>query len=250
MGAGTVGAMAAPAANEPDADASTDAIRANSGRSGFTAALTGVAVIGGAAKSVFLDRARALAAYPHARAEGKTAMWTAQFISGRLTHDVVPITGGRISIAGKVVTSNGFLRSYQASNAISLALLGVGMTYGIPNLVEGWQDGGGPGGLVESRHGRTGVLGSLATIFQAGVMATAAAGVPAGTNRITGMLKSPIIASGPVILAGIALSIPVAINELGFLDHLDAGNDLSFVENARATISGHVDTVRGWLNLD
>ena len=177
-------------------------------------------------------------------------MWTAQFLSGRLTNDVVPITGGTVRVAGRTLTHNGFLRSYQLSNAINLALLGIGMTYGIPNLVEGWQDGGGPGGLVETRHGRTGVFGTAGTLFQLGVMSVAASTVPAGTNRIAGMLRSPLISSGPIILAGIAIGIPVTINELGFLDFLNKGNDLSVADNAKATVARHVDTIRGVLNLD
>lgn len=234
-------------ATEPDPRAAAEP---TSGRSGFTAGLTMTAIVGGAAKGILVDRARVLTALPHARSQGKTAKWAAELVSGRITNDVVPITGGTLNVFGRTLTTRAWQHSYQASNAISLGLLGVGMLYGFPNLYEGWTDGGGVDGLVETRHGRTGVLATAGNLFQLGVMGTAFAQAPQGAGRFGAMLKSPLLSSGPMILASIAIGIPVTVNELGFLDFLNDDNDLSPIENAKATLGHHVDTVRGVLHLD
>lgn len=193
---------------------------------------------------MLVDRTRVLAAFPHARSHGLTAKWAAELVSGRITSDVVPITGGTLSVAGRTLTTQAWQRSYQASNAIGLALLGVGMIYGFPNLVEGWNDGGRTiGGLSETKHGRTGVLGTAGNLFAVGVVATAFSKAPAGPGRVAAALASPLMSNGKVILAGIAMGIPVALNEIGFLDFLDKGDDRDPWSTAKDTVAGHLGTV-------
>ncbi len=219
-------------------------------RSATTKFLTTTALVGGIAKGLLIDRTRILSAFPHARANEKTAKWAAELITGRITNDVVPITGGTIRMAGKTLTTSGWQRSYQASNAIGMVLLGVGMTYGLPNLIEGWNDGGHTiGGLSETKHGRTGVLGTAGNIFALGVMGAAFAKAPAGPGRLAATLGSPLHSNGKLIIASIAMGIPVALNELGFFDFLDKGDDRDAWTTAKDTVSGHIDTVRGVLHL-
>ena len=220
-------------------------------RSGVTKFLTTTALVGGIAKGMLIDRTRVLAAFPHARENGKTAKWAAELVTGKITNDIVPITGGTLRVAGRTLTTQGFQRSYQVSNAIGLALLGVGMVYGFPNLVEGWNDGGHTiGGLAETKHGRTGVLGTAGNLFALGVMGTAFAKAPSGPGRIAATLASPLMSNGKLIVAGMALGLPVALNELGFFDFLNKGDDRDIRETAQETIGGHLDTVRGLLHLD
>ena len=217
-------------------------------RSATTKFLTTTALVGGIAKGLLIDRTRVLAAFSHAREHGKTAKWAAELVSGRITNDVVPITGGTLRVAGRTLTTNGWQRSYQVSNAIGLALLGVGMIYGFPNLVEGWNDGGHTiGGLAETKHGRTGVLGTAGNLFALGVLGTAFATSPAGPGRIAATLGSPLMSNGKVILAGIAMGIPVALNEIGFFDFLNAGDDRDPWTTAKDTVAGHIETVRDLL---
>lgn len=217
-------------------------------RSGTTKFLTTTALVGGIAKGLLIDRTRVLAAFSHARENGKTAKWTAELVSGRITNDVVPITGGTLKIAGKTLTMRGWQRSYQTSNAIGLALLGVGMIYGFPNLVEGWNDGGRTiGGLSETKHGRTGVFGTAGNLVALGIMATAFSKAPAGPGRLAATLGSPLLSSGKVILASIAMGFPVALNEIGFFDFLNKGDDRDPWETAQDTVAGHLETVKGLL---
>lgn len=233
---------------DPPADSSTTDHAGPPERSGTTKFLTTTALVGGIAKGMLIDRTRILAAFSHAREHGKTAKWAAELVSGRITNDVVPITGGTLKIAGRTLSTQAWQRSYQASNAIGLALLGVSMTYGFPNLIEGWQDGGGTlAGLSETKQGRTGVFGTVGNVFTLGVMATAFAKVPAGPGRVAATLASPLMSNGTIILAGIAMGIPVALNEIGFLDFLNTGDDRDPWETAKDTVSGHLETVQALL---
>lgn len=236
----------------------------DSERSGFTKALTLTALVGGAAKGLVVDRARLLSAFPHARSQGKTGKWLAEMVSGKITNDIVPIEGGTLKLFGRTLTTNGWQRTYQASNAIGLTLLGVNMLYGFPNLIEGWHDGGGTvEGLMTTKQGRTGVFATAGNLFYLGIMSTAFAKAPAGAGRVSATLASPLMSNGKVIIASLLMGVPVMLNELGFLDFLDKGSDKDWLENTRDTIGGHLDTIRGipsaiagipdtvagWLNL-
>jgi hypothetical protein len=219
-------------------------------RSGFTKALTLTALVGGAAKGIVIDRVRLVTALPHARSQGKTGKWLAEMVSGKITNDIVPIKGGTLTLFGKTITEKAWQHSYQVSNGIGLAMLGVNMLYGIPNLIEGWNDGDGTfGGLMGTRQGRTGVFATAGNVFAMGVMAAAYAKAPAGAGRIAETLRSPIMSNGKVILAGIGFGIPVMLNELGFLDFSNTGSKKDWLENARDTTANHLDSIKGWLHL-
>jgi hypothetical protein len=243
--AGGLGAPADPAkqpAEEPKDDHE---------RSDFTKILTLTALVGGAAKGIVVDRARLISALPHARSQGKTGKWLAEMVSGKITNDVVPIEGGTLKLFGKTITNHAWQHSYQASNAIGLALLGVNTLYGIPNLIEGWNDGGGTvQGLMTTKQGRTGVFATAGNLFYIGLMSTAYTKAPEGAGRLAATLKSPMLSNGKVIIAGLAMGVPVMLNELGFLDFLNSDSDKSWSENAKDTIDHQLDTVRGFLHLD
>lgn len=246
-------AAAQPASAAPTAapTAAADGDEQGRERSGFTKALTLTALVGGAAKGIVVDRARLVTAFPHARSQGKTGKWLAEMVSGKITNDIVPIKGGTITLFGRTITEQAWQHSYQVSNGIGLAMLGINTLYGIPNLIEGWNDGGGTfDGLMGTRQGRTGVFATAGNIFAMGVMSTAWAKAPAGAGRLGETLRSPIMSNGKVILAGIGFGIPVMLNELGFLDFSNTGSKQDWLQNARETTSRHLDTLRGWLQLD
>ncbi|MCW2928898.1 MAG: hypothetical protein JWM86_2866 [Thermoleophilia bacterium] len=208
----------------------------------MVAGLTLTALIGGKAKGVVIDRTRAAFAYSHAKSQGKTGKWAVELASGRLTNDVVPITGGTVRAFGRTVTTNGWKQSYQASNAIGLGLLGVSLLYGFPNLVEGWHDGGGPEGLIETRSGRTGVFATVGNVVGLSAMGVALSRSPSNA-KLAGMLSDPIHSSMPLVLLRLGVSIPVLANELGYLDFLDARSEATPWESARATTAKVVDKV-------
>jgi hypothetical protein len=246
------GAAAAPdaAPAQPAAQAPAAPADDSNERSGFTKVLTLTALVGGAAKGIVIDRARLLTAFPHARGQGKTGKWLAEMVSGKITNDVVPIEGGTLKVLGKTVTNHAWQHSYQLSNGIGLAMLGVNTLYGIPNLIEGWHDGGGtPQGLMTTKQGRTGVFATGGNIFAMGLMGAAYMQAPEGAGRIAATLKSPLLSNGKVIIASMLAGVPVMLNELGFLDFMDTGNDKSWSENAHDTVARHLDTVRGVLHL-
>jgi hypothetical protein len=219
-------------------------------RSGFTKAITLTALVGGAAKGIVVDRARLISAFPHARSQGKTGKWLAEMVSGKITNDIVPIEGGTLKLFGKTITTKAWQHSYQVSNTIGLTLLAVNTLYGIPNLIEGWNDGGGTvQGLMTTKQGRTGVFATAGNLFYLGLMSTAFAQAPAGAGRVSSMLKSPLLSNGKVIIASLLMGVPVMLNELGFLDFLNTNSNKSWLENGRDTIDHHLDTIRGVLHL-
>jgi hypothetical protein len=243
------GANAAPPRDEAAGDVSKQ--DDDTERSGFTKALTVTALVGGAAKGIVFDRARLITAFPHARAQGKTGKWLAEMVSGKITNDIVPIEGGTLKLFGKTITTHAWQHSYQVSNAIGLTLLGVNTLYGIPNLIEGWNDGGGTvQGLMTTKQGRTGVFATAGNMFYLGLMSTAFARAPEGAGRFSSMLRSPLLSNGKVIIASMLMGVPVMLNELGFLDFLNKDSHKSWLENARDTADHHLDTVRGVLHLD
>lgn len=213
-------------------------------RSTATAALTATALVGNKAKAMLVDRPRAIAAFSHARRQQKLGKWVLEVLTGKLTNDVVPITGGTIRVAGTTVTTRGWQRSYQASNGVGLALLGVSMLYGFPNLVEGWRDGGGAAGLTDTRQGRTGLLATAGNLVALGAMGIAWRRAPGGGGRIAAMLRDPIHSSTPMVLTRIAVSLPVTVNELGYLDFLDRDATAGARRVAAATTRRHLQTLR------
>lgn len=118
---------------------------------------TGVALWGGVVKGIALDRPRIALALPAAREKGMVGRWVAELVSGNASTEIVPITGGTIKVGSKVL-QNAWLRSYQLSNALTLGIVGATMIYGIPNMIDGWEQADGPEGLLDSRAGRTGVM--------------------------------------------------------------------------------------------
>jgi hypothetical protein len=220
-------------------------------RSTIAQVATGIALGGGIVKGLVFDRPRIAAAFPNARAQGQLRKWGVELLTGYATHDIVPITGGTIKVGSKVLTTNAWKRAYQASNALSLAIVGVNMLYGIPNLVDGIRKAGGIEGVTESRAGRTGVLASLAGLVELGLFgyAFARSGGSAG-SRLVGAMQHPIHSTGGVVLGKLALSVPIMVNEAGFLDFLNEGSDHDWLENAKATVSGHYESARDILGLD
>lgn len=214
-------------------------------RNPLTMGLAVTAIVGGKAKGVLIDRTRAAFAFNHARAQGKTGKWALELASGRLTNDVVPITGGTVSAFGRTITEHGWKRSYQASNAIGMALLGVSLLYGFPNLYEGIKDGGGPEGMVEMQSGRTGVLATVGNVVSIAAMGVALRRAPAGnaSSKLASVLADPIHSSAPLVLLRIGVSVPVLANELGYFDFLDKGDERSPLETAHATSAKIVDKV-------
>jgi hypothetical protein len=213
-------------------------------RSTLATVATVGALTGGIVKGMALDRPRIALAFPHARAQGKTMKWAAELLTGNATNDIVPITGGVVRIGSRTLTTNGWKGAYTLSTGIGLGLLGLSMTYGIPNLVDGWQKAGGPEGLTENRAGRTGVLAASAGLFHLGVMGTAIARTPGGAGRLVGALHHPIHSATGIVVAGILAGGPVLANELGFLDFMNAGDERSPLEVAGDTAGGYLQKVR------
>ncbi len=217
-------------------------------RSTLAKVATATALVGGVAKGLVFDRPRIALALPHAREQGKVAKWALELASGHATNDIVPITGGTIRLGGRVLTTNAWRGAYTASNALTLGLVGVHMLYGVPNLVDGWQKGDGPGGLLESRAGRTGVAAAVAGLVEIGLFTYAGIRSPgSGMARATAALHHPIHSNGATVLAKIGLSMPVLVNEAGFLDFLNAGDRRDAWTTARDTVTGHLETAREFL---
>ena len=180
------------------------------------------------------------------RAAGRTGEWAFQLVTGRATSGVVP-TSGPISLGSRLAIPNGFKRAYQVSNAFTIALVGVNMVYGIPNLVDGWKQGDGPEGLLGSRAGRTGVMAALGGLVELGFFAYAFARSPSGSGRLAAMLHHPIHAKGPVMYGKMALTAPILANELGFLDFMNRGDDRTPWETALDTYRAGVERAKDLL---
>lgn len=209
---------------------------------------TGTALLGGAAKGWVFDRPRVALALPSARAQGKTALWAAELLSGRGTNDIVPHAGGTIRIGEKVLTSQAWKHAYRGSNAITLGLVGAQMLYGIPNLIDGLRSGE---GLSETRAGRTGVLASIGGLFELGLFGFAAfASRGSGGSRMGAMLNHGIHQAPLTTVARMGLGAPIMLNELGFLDFLNKDDDRSPMTSASDTIAGHTNRIQRFLGMD
>lgn len=214
-------------------------------RSTLAKVMTGTALFGGILKGAVVDRPRIVAAYPHAKETGKLGEWAFQLVSGNATTDVVPRTGP-IKLGPKV-WNNGFRRAYQVSNALTIALVGVNMVYGIPNLVDGWKQGDGFDGLLESRAGRTGLMAAFGGLVELGIFSYAFARSPSGSGRLAAMLEHGIHGKGAVMYGKILLTAPILANELGFLDFMNRGDDRSPWQTARDTYDSKVESAKDFL---
>lgn len=210
-------------------------------RSTFTIAATATALIGNKARSIVVDRPRVAAAFPLARREGRLGRWAVELLAGKPTSEIVPISGGTVRIAGRTLTTNGWGHAYRASNGLGTAVLAASMIYGVPNLVEALRAGG-PDELTETRVGRTGMLATAGNVISLAVLGAAFTRTPSGSGRLLRMLHHPMHASTPMVVLRSATMVPVAINELGYLDFLNRGNDSSIWQNA-------VDTTRRWTHV-
>ncbi len=216
-------------------------------RSTLAKVLTPTALVGGVVKGLAFDRPRIALAFPYAREQGKLGKWGLELLAARATNDIVPISGGTIRIGGKVLTSQAWRGTYKVSNALLLGLVGVGMTYGIPNLGDGLKKGGGIGGLAESRSGRTGVVASIAGAIELFIFIGLAIKAPGGTRRLTHVLQHPLHSNGLMVLGKVAMSAPIIANEAGYLDFLNKGDDRDPLAVAKETTAGHIGTVRNLL---
>jgi hypothetical protein len=214
-------------------------------RGTLAAVATGTALAGGIVKGLVFDRPRIALSLPNAREQGKVGKWALELLGGQATNDIVPISGGTVTIAGRTLTKDAWKHAYRASNALTLGLVGVTMLYGIPNLVDGYQQGDGFGGIMESRAGRTGVLASIGGLVELGLFSYAAMRSGGGSSgRLVSALHHSVYSSGATVLARVALGTPVMLNEMGFMDFLNRGDDRGIVETGRDTIAGHVETGR------
>lgn len=217
-------------------------------RSTIAAVATGTALVGGAAKGLVFDRPRIALALPNARAQGKTALWAAELLSGHATNDIVPHAGGTIKLGSKVLTEHAWKHAYQASNALTLGLVGAQMLYGIPNLIDGLNSGD---GLMETRSGRTGVFASLGGLFELGLFTFAALATHgSGGSRLNAILNHGIHQAPLTTVARIGFGLPVMANELGFLDFLNKGDTRSWLDTAKDTIGEKVDLARSIVGMD
>lgn len=229
------------------ADAAPEAADTPPDRSTFTAVATATAIVGNKAKTMLIDRPRVLAAFPRARQQERLGRWAVELIAGKPTSEIVPITGGTVKLAGRTLTKNAWAHAYRASNAAGMAVLGVSMIYGIPNLVEGVRDGGGIDGLTETRVGRTGLLATAGNVISLAVLGAAYARTPGGSGRLLRSLQHPLHASTGAVVARSAALVPVTVNELGYLDFLNRGNTSTPWQNARSTTAGYLDMARAML---
>jgi hypothetical protein len=219
-------------------------------RSTVAKVATATALLGGVVKGLAVDRPRVAFALPNARANGKLGKWALELVSGKITSDIVPATGGTLRIGSHVLTNDAWKHSFRASTALSVGLVGVSMLYGIPNLIDGYQQGDGFGGMLDSRPGRTGVAASIAGAIELGIFGYALARSPGGAGRVVSALNHPIHMSGPIVLAGIALSAPILANELGFLDFMNKGDDRDWITAARDTVGDHGARIQRFLGMD
>lgn len=226
----------------------TSVTRDQHDRSTIAKVATGTALLGGFAKGWALDRPRIAAALPNARAQGKTAMWMAQLLTGRATNDIVPSTGGTISIAGKVLTKQGWNLAYKGSNALTLGLVGVQMLHGIPNLIDGVQSGD---PLLETRAGRTGLIASISGALELGLFGFAAIATrKASGSKMAAMLAHPIHQQPGLVIARMAIGAPIAVNELGFLDFMNTGDERDPFSAARDTLGDYRERFQRFLGTD
>jgi hypothetical protein len=210
-------------------------------RSGLASATVGVAIGAGAVKSILLDRARVAVALPHNialrdayRAAGQTRRaatvlpkWGAELLTAKLTHDVVPVTGGVVRVGGRVLTRDGFGLSYRCSNGAGQVATLLNLSYALPNLLDGLHHGG-VSGLLDTRSGRTGVFGMIGNTATLGLMGVAFARAPGEGGllaRAGAALGSKWLASGKVVLANSAPGLLTLANELGAFDSFDAAPD-------------------------
>ena len=233
-----------PAPARPEADDASAA--AKSDRSTLTIAATTTALGGGIIKGLLVDRPRIVMAWPFARDAGLRTKWAAELLTGQATHDVVPIAGGVMRFGAKTITTNAWRHAYQLSTGLSLALVAVGMSYGIPNIVDGLNSGeGGPKGLLESKPGRTGVAASIGGLLELGLFTTAFSRAPGSSTRMLNALHDPIHSSTAAVAAKLLVGVPVVLNEMGFLDFLNAGDERGIWETARDTVADKIDGARG-----
>ena len=216
-------------------------------RSTFAKVATGTALVGGVIKGLAFDRPRIAFAYGNAKAQGKTALWAAELLTGHATNDIVPHAGGTIRIGRKVLTEHAWKHAYQGSNALTIGLVGVQMLYGIPNLIDGIRSGD---GLMETRAGRTGVFASIGGLFEIGVFGIAALATRGKGGGVAAVLNHGIHQHGLTTIARIGLGAPVLANELGYLDFLNKGDDRTWIDAARDTTDEHLATARSILHLD
>lgn len=243
----TSSARTSPAARGDASSRPSDEVE----RSKVATGLTAAGLYGKWVKGLAIDRPRILAAYPIAADKGGGALrrWWVELAGGYATNAVVPITGDihpqlRIGSFVKDLPTipKGWDRSYRASVIAGAGVIAASAAYGAVNLGEALHDGG-PEALVDSRTGRTGVLGSVVGVLNLGVIGVGVAAskghgntaIGRAATRFGASFLAPIHSSTAVTAARAASVLPVLLNEWGFLDFLDEGSASDPITNARET---------------
>lgn len=236
--------IAAPAP-PPDTVDSTSAKADPNHRSGLAATTVGVAMGAGVLKGLLFDRVRVLTAIGHnTGSKPQMGKWAGELISGKITNDVVPISGGVVKLGRWAVTENGFGHSYRISNGVGLAITMANLTYAAPNLIDGFQNHGGWSGLLDSRSGRTGVFGLTANLSTIGMLGVAFARAPKEGGLLARMgaaLGAGFLSSNKIVLANMIPGAFATGNELGAFDWLNKDGHKSFAQSMSGVPGTAVD---------
>jgi hypothetical protein len=141
-----------------------------------------------------------------------------QALTMKSTIDVVPYEGGPLGSWRKAYVTANVMKAVTAPLSIYVAA-----SAGIPAVLAG-----GPGALIDTRQGRSGLISAVGGVIQLGFMGLAlkhAGG--SGMGRFGAMLEAPELGRYRVAAPALLAWAGVLANQGGLFDELDDGNTKS-----------------------
>ncbi|MBC7645423.1 MAG: hypothetical protein H7123_09860 [Thermoleophilia bacterium] len=178
-----------------------------------------------------LDYGRMFAAIPDARQNGRL---------GKLLYSMTPVIGPGANTAVVPYETGMWKTAYRTSNVLGTMMTAVNATIAAPNIAAGWNEGGGPAGLYNTKAGRTGMIAAIGpaisiTTMTIGMIAAHSAGAR-GWAVLRGAIDSPLRQNFQLGMIGVALSPIMIGNEAGVFDFADHNSDVGFSESVRTGV--------------